>query len=67
LYHEQPSHPAHSTITHHGFSEEHIRRIFEEAGVAKDFALDEMAVVFHMGKNNQEVRRKIFMARGTKA
>jgi hypothetical protein len=35
--------------------------------VAKDFALEEMAVVFHVEHNNQEVRRKLFMARGTKA
>ncbi|KAK3298160.1 S-adenosyl-L-methionine-dependent methyltransferase [Chaetomium fimeti] len=62
------SHPALSTVTHHGFSEEHIRRIYEEAGVGKDFGLEEMAVVFNFSKEkNDEVRRKIFIARGTKA
>ncbi len=63
----QASHPAASTVIHHGFSEEHIKRIFEEAGVGKDFALEEMAVVIHMSKETGEVKRKIFIARGTKA
>jgi hypothetical protein len=64
----QPSHPATQTVTHHGFSEETIRRIYEEAGVGKDFALVEAGVVFHFSKENgTEVRRRIFIARGTKA
>ncbi|KAK4153714.1 methyltransferase [Chaetomidium leptoderma] len=74
LPHEKPdaSHPAVSTITHHGFTEEHIQRIYEEAGVGKDFALQEMAVVFHFqnegeGVEPREVRRKLFLARGVKA
>ncbi|AEO64986.1 uncharacterized protein THITE_2048153 [Thermothielavioides terrestris NRRL 8126] len=63
-----PSHPATQTVTHHGFSEETIRRIYEEAGVGKDFALVEAGVVFHFSKENgTEVRRRIFIARGTKA
>ncbi|KAJ4298439.1 hypothetical protein N0V88_003469 [Collariella sp. IMI 366227] len=70
LPHDKPdaSHPATSTITHHGFSEEQIKKIYEDAGLGKDFALEELAVVFHFSKeNNTEVRRRIFMARGTKA
>lgn len=64
----QASHPATNTITHHGFSEEHIRRIFEEAGVGNDFGLERMAVVFHFSKESgSEVKRDIFIARGTKA
>ncbi|KAK3311488.1 S-adenosyl-L-methionine-dependent methyltransferase [Chaetomium strumarium] len=63
-----PSHPASNTITHHGFSEEQVRRIFEEAGVGKDFAMGEVGAVFHFSKEDgSEVRRKIFIARGTKA
>lgn len=64
------SHPAASTVTHHGFSAEQIKRIFEEAGVGKDFALDEIATVsFNMGKEDKqhEMKRKIFIARGVKA
>ncbi|KAG7291526.1 hypothetical protein NEMBOFW57_001545 [Staphylotrichum longicolle] len=61
------SHPASSTVTHHGFSEEQIRGIFEQAGVGKDFALEKMAVVFNISKDSGEVRRNLFMARGTKA
>lgn len=64
---KQASHPATNTITHHGFSEQQIRGIFEGAGVGKDFALEEMAVVFHFSKESGEVKRKLFMARGTKA
>lgn len=63
----QASHPASSTVTHHGFSEEQIRGIFENAGVGKDFALEKMAVVFNISKDSGEVRRNLFMARGTKA
>ncbi|KAL2150043.1 hypothetical protein VTH82DRAFT_7719 [Thermothelomyces myriococcoides] len=70
LPHEKPdaSHPATQSITHHGFTEEHIRRIYKEAGVGKDFALEDLATVFHYSKENgEEVKRKLFMARGTKA
>ncbi|PSS03303.1 S-adenosyl-L-methionine-dependent methyltransferase [Coniella lustricola] len=55
-------HAAH-TVTHHGFSEEQITRIFTTAGAAKDFAIDKLGQVTmgrHMGK------RELFMARGTK-
>lgn len=69
--HETPQfeHPVTSTITHHGFSESEIKRIFEEAGVGKDFALDAVApMVFNRATENRpEIRRKIFLARGTKA
>ncbi|KAK4143554.1 methyltransferase [Dichotomopilus funicola] len=62
------SHPAASTITHHGFTEDHIRQIYEEAGMGKDFALQEMAVVFHFSRETEtEVKRRLFLARGTKA
>lgn len=57
-----------STVTHHGFSHEHIRRIYEEAGVDKDFGIEEVAVVFHFSKEDDTaVKRKIFIARGTKS
>ncbi|KAL2255619.1 hypothetical protein VTK26DRAFT_3000 [Humicola hyalothermophila] len=64
-----PSHPATSTITHHGFSEGQIRRIYEDAGVGKDFALQEMATVsFNVGgEYKADKKRRIFMARGVKA
>ncbi|KAK4239103.1 S-adenosyl-L-methionine-dependent methyltransferase [Achaetomium macrosporum] len=63
-----PSHPATNTITHHGFSEEQVRRIFEDAGVGKDFAMGDVGAVFHFSREDgSEVRRKLFIARGTKA
>ncbi|EGS22689.1 uncharacterized protein CTHT_0011620 [Thermochaetoides thermophila DSM 1495] len=44
-----PSHSASATVTHHGFSEEQIRGIFEQAGVGKDFDLEEVGTVsFHI-------------------
>lgn len=52
------------TVTHHGFSEEHIREIFVGAGVGKDFALDNMGQVKFGEKHG---KRTLFMARGTKA
>ncbi|KAK4102782.1 methyltransferase-like protein [Parathielavia hyrcaniae] len=62
------SHPASHTVTHHGFSQDHVRRLFEDAGVGKDFAIEEMAVVLNIPKENgPEVRRSLFIARGTKA
>ncbi|KAL2161134.1 hypothetical protein VTH06DRAFT_8353 [Thermothelomyces fergusii] len=70
LPHEKPdaSHPATASITHHGFTEEQIRHIYEGAGVGKDFALQELATVFHFSKEKgEEVKRKLFIARGTKA
>jgi hypothetical protein len=64
----QTSHAATPTVTHHGFSEEQIKRIFEEAGVGKDFALEEAAVVFFRQAEGQpSIKRRIFFARGTKA
>lgn len=55
------------TVTHHGFSEEQIRTIFEEAGVGKDFALAEIGggVVF-AAKGGPGMRRRVFIARGVK-
>ena len=55
------------TVTYHGFAEEHIRRVYEEAGVGMDFAFEEVAVVFNTAMENRpEMRRRIFIARGTK-
>jgi len=51
-------------VTHHGFSEEQIRGIFEQAGVGKDFDLEEVGTVsFHIS----DQKRRVFIARGTKA
>ncbi|KAL2020501.1 hypothetical protein VTK56DRAFT_8386 [Thermocarpiscus australiensis] len=71
LPHEKPdtTHAAASTITHNGFSEEQIRRIYEDAGVGKDFALEEVAdvVLPRAVPDKPDMRRKVFIARGTKA
>ncbi|PQE05894.1 methyltransferase domain-containing protein [Rutstroemia sp. NJR-2017a BVV2] len=63
------------TITHHGFSEEEIRSIFEDAGVGAEFGYRVLGkgIVFHGthgdGKGEgerKEMRRGVFIARGTK-
>lgn len=56
-------HKALKTVTHHGFSEDSIKKIFVDAGAGQDFAIDRMGEVtmgVNMGKRN------LFMARGTK-
>ena len=63
----QGNHPAIPTITHHGFSESQMKKMYEDAGVGKDFALQEVSVVFNRGGGNEpEWKRGIFIARGSK-
>ncbi|KAK7743767.1 hypothetical protein SLS53_003786 [Cytospora paraplurivora] len=52
------------TVTHHGFSEEHIKEIFVGAGAGKDFAIDNMGQVVFGPRHG---KRTLFMARGTRA
>ncbi|KAM3075269.1 hypothetical protein ACMFMG_007287 [Clarireedia jacksonii] len=63
------------TITHHGFAEEEMRSIFEEAGVGGGFGYRVLGkgIVFHGvhgdGKaegERKEMKRGVFIARGTK-
>jgi SAM-dependent methyltransferase len=62
------AHAATHTVTHHGFSREAIQKIFDDAGAGKDFALEDVAVVFNRSaENGHEMRRQLFLARGTKA
>lgn len=51
-------------MTHHGFSDERIRAIFSAAGAGVDFGIDDMGEVA-MGPRHG--RRRLFLARGTKA
>lgn len=61
------SHPASGTVIHHGFSKEQIQKIFEDAGAGEHFAFEELAVVFNKAAGTrEEIKRKIFMARGTR-
>ncbi|EAA36317.3 S-adenosyl-L-methionine-dependent methyltransferase [Neurospora crassa] len=61
-------HAASHTITHHGFSEEQVKKIFQDAGAGKDFALETIGIAFNKATENrpEEVRRQVFLARGTK-
>ncbi|KAM3554757.1 hypothetical protein ARSEF4850_006305 [Beauveria asiatica] len=56
-------------VHHLGFDEEKTRRIFEEAGAAGDFRYKELDTVIEiedMPVPGQTMRRRLFLARGTK-
>ncbi|KAI9642047.1 hypothetical protein NHQ30_009918 [Ciborinia camelliae] len=62
---------AQETVTHHGFSEEEIKKIFVDAGVGADFGYMVLGkgIVFHgTGEEGERKDRKraVFMARGIK-
>jgi SAM-dependent methyltransferase len=65
--HSDVKSPATHTVTHHGFSEEQIKVMFENAGVGKDFAMEELGsgIVFQ-GGGHAPMKRRVFLARGTK-
>ncbi|KAK1758358.1 S-adenosyl-L-methionine-dependent methyltransferase [Echria macrotheca] len=64
----ETSEPAAHTITRHGFSEDEIRKIFEDAGAAENFGLEDVAVVFNRGREGKpDMKRRLFIARGTKS
>ncbi|ROT41648.1 S-adenosyl-L-methionine-dependent methyltransferase [Sodiomyces alkalinus F11] len=72
--HEQGAgqeHEAADAIKHHGFSEERVRAIFEAAGAGQCFMFMELGsgVVFHgtRGEGGEPMKRRVFLARGTKA
>ncbi|KAK4222346.1 S-adenosyl-L-methionine-dependent methyltransferase [Podospora fimiseda] len=70
LTHEKPEtdHPAIATVTHHGFSESQMKKMYQDAGVAEGFALQEVSdVVFNKGGSQAEFKRRVFIARGSKA
>lgn len=61
---------ARETITHHGFSETDVKKMFENAGVGLDFKYQEIGdgVVFvNMKSEGDSMKRSVFMARGTKS
>ncbi|KAG9247179.1 S-adenosyl-L-methionine-dependent methyltransferase [Calycina marina] len=63
---EEISHQAVRFITHFGFSEDEMMKVFESAGVGGGFeymTLGEGTVFKHSG---QDMKRSVFMARGTK-
>lgn len=64
---EQSAHAASHTVTHHGFSQEAMKEMFEDAGAGKDFGFQDVAVVFNRGADGKpDMRRQIFLARGVK-
>jgi hypothetical protein len=70
LTHDAEQHGMSQTVTHHGFSEDQVRKIFEAAGAGTNFALEELGsgVVFgHGAEGKQPLKRRTFLARGEKA
>lgn len=68
--HEVNPEHAHKGVTHHGFSEVQVRKMFDEAGLGKNFAMEELGsgVVFGHGTDGKEpLKRQAFLARGQKA
>jgi hypothetical protein len=64
-------HESQHTVRHHGFSEEAMRDVFVGAGAGKDFAVADMgSITLNRPKEGthetQELKRRLFMARGTK-
>lgn len=59
---------ARHTVTHHGFSEDQVKKMFVDAGVEKEFAFQTIGdgVVFVRGGGEEDMRRTVFMARGEK-
>lgn len=62
---------ARETVTHHGFSEEEIKKIFVDAGVGADFGYMVLGkgIVFHgtgVEGGRKDMKRAVFMARGVK-
>lgn len=61
---------ASATVMHHGFSADEIRKIFEAAGAGTDFGLTDMGAITSSRKapdgKVEELKRNIFLARGTK-
>jgi SAM-dependent methyltransferase len=67
---QKESHPAAHTVTHMGFSEEQVKTMFVAAGVEKafDYVVIGKGIVFKpKGSEGDEMKRSLFMARGTKA
>lgn len=64
------AHPSQHTVSHHGFSEERIKEVFEAAGAGEGFGVDVIGgVIFKVshGGSEESRKRQVFIARGAKA
>lgn len=59
-------HKAKDTVKHLGFAEEEVRRMFTEAGVGGGFEYVVVGKGIVFTHEGQQMRRSLFMARGTK-
>ncbi|RFU35016.1 hypothetical protein B7463_g1331, partial [Scytalidium lignicola] len=66
--HEGDGRDARHTVTHYGFSEDQVKKMFVDAGVGKGFEYQVVGegVVFVRGEGVDEMKRTVFMARGEK-
>ena len=68
-HHGQHSHAAAHTVTHMGFSEDQVKKMFEDAGAGGsfDYTVVGKGIVFRGQKESgEDMKRSVFMARGTK-
>ena len=68
-HHGHHAHAAAHTVTHMGFSEEQVRRMFDDAGAGGnfDYTVVGKGIVFRGQKEDgEDMKRGVFMARGTK-
>ena len=68
LPHQLPAvgHDAAHTVTHHGFSEERIRALFEGAGAGGDFAFESTPIGFTPQEDAEPRQRMVFFATGVR-
>lgn len=67
--HHGHDHPAAHTVTHAGFSQEDVKKMFEDAGAGGNFEYVTIGkgIVFNgVKENGHTMKRSVFMARGSK-
>jgi hypothetical protein len=60
-------HKASHTVTHMGFAETEVKKIFDDAGAGSDFDYVKVGSGIVFGEGQEKLDRSIFFARGTKA
>ncbi|KAI9056035.1 hypothetical protein LZ554_000967 [Drepanopeziza brunnea f. sp. 'monogermtubi'] len=66
LGHGDHSHTAAHTVTHNGFSQDDVKRMFEDAGVGAKFEYKVIGHGFVFSENEKKNNRSLFFAKGVK-
>jgi len=64
--HFNSHHAAAKTVTHMGFSEEDVKKMFENAGAGGNFEYSVVGKGIVFGHEGESMKRSVFMARGSK-